>query len=283
MTGAIRISSRLAIVLLMLASLAAFPSAGSAADEEPPQQLLPDLRTRRPGDLGLDASRMPGRRLLRFTNVIFNRGKGPLELGPKAEDCNGNGDLTDDRTAYQHVFEDTNGDGVFGRADDPTFTEQPAGCQLFHPAPDHNHWHFEDFARYELLSFNKDGTLGPVVTSSDKVSFCLFDTSQLKPNLPGFDSKKYYGTEQARCQQDEVTGISIGWSDNYSAFLEGQWVDVTGVPNGRYCLRSTADPTNKLLEIKDTNNARNIKLRLAQNDVHTANRRCTPRPSPSPE
>ena len=279
MPGHLRVSSRLAVVALILATVAAIPTAGAGAGEDVPE-LLPDLRTYRPSDLNLDTNRIPGHRLLRFSNVVLNKGKGPMELGPKAEDCDGNGDPNDDRTAYQHVFEDTNGDGVFSRATD-AFTEQPAGCQIFHSAPDHNHWHFEDFARYELLKYTKDGVLGKVVSVSDKVSFCLVDTNSDKPALPGYSATKYYGTQQARCQQDEVTGISIGWSDSYSYFLEGQWVDITDLPIGTYCLRSTVDPNNRLEELKDTNNWRDIKLRIRTNKVLTANRRCVLR-SPNP-
>ena len=59
-----------------------------------------------------------------------------------------------------------------------------------------------------------------------------------------------FGHKQAFCLEDLIRygslpshgytcgnqGITAGWADLYSKFLSGQWVDITGVPDGDYIL-----------------------------------------------
>jgi len=42
---------------------------------------------------------------------------------------------------------------------------------------------------------------------------------------------------------------------------------VTGLPNGRYCLTSTADPKDGIDEADETNNVRSLLLRLRDGTV----------------
>ena len=80
------------------------------------------------------------------------------------------------------------------------------------------------------------------------------------PDVPGFSAFAYYG----QCARNSITGLSVGWADWYAAFLPGQDLDVTGLPNGRYCLTSTADPRDGIDEADETNNARSRLLRLTR-------------------
>ena len=92
---------------------------------------------------------------------------------------------------------------------------------LYHYSDCHDHFHFDEFARYELLS-------GDVVAAvGHKQAFCMLDTvSWAWPNaLPRFD-----------CANQ---GISRGFTDFYESGLPCQWVDVTDVPPGDYTLRIT--------------------------------------------
>jgi Lysyl oxidase len=279
----------LAFTIFLVVGMALVSGVGAAGEATP---LLPDLRTRPPSQftIDLDEPGHVGTRLLRFSNDVLNRGTGPLELGPKAEDCDENGNFDDDRTAYQHVFKDTetiDSPGEFLRMKDGSpadlFDEREAGCSMFHLA--HNHWHFQDFAKYELRPMATDGPSETVVGSSDKVSFCLVDTNQVRNDLPGFSSTRYYGVGLLHCDKDEVTGISIGWSDLYSAGLADQWIDIGpkggGIPNGTYCMISTVDPSDHLLEIKETNNSRSIRLKIKGNSVEIAQRRTCQRVAPT--
>lgn len=42
-------------------------------------------------------------------------------------------------------------------------------------------------------------------------------------------------------------GMSVGWADVYNWFPPGQYVEVTGVPDGDYILDTTVDPTDRLI------------------------------------
>lgn len=274
MPRASRFFTRVTVVVSLLAAAnflapASGPTAGAAATDP----LEPDLRTRRPNNLVLqrDSGEASGADIIRFSNEILNRGLGPMEMRPEGDcDGDGEGENDDDRMAYQRVFQDTNDNDVFDRygTDKDTALEREAGCTHFHPA--HNHWHFDDFALYELLPYTAEGGLGERVAWSEKIGFCLVDTTQPKPNLPSSPKLQFY---RGGCLADDPTGISVGWADTYGYNLPHQWVDVTGVPNGRYCLRSTADPSNVLVESKDFNNSRSIKVRLRTNRVDYKPRR----------
>ena len=57
-------------------------------------------------------------------------------------------------------------------------------------------------------------------------------------------------------------GMSVGWTDEYNWFLPGQYVEVTGVPDGDYILDTTVDPTGRLVESDKTNNCGSVRIRL---------------------
>lgn len=93
--------------------------------------------------------------------------------------------------------------------------------ELYHYSACHEHYHFDEFARYELR--DPDGVT--VVATGHKQAFCMLDTvSWAWPlALPRFD-----------CANQ---GISRGFTDFYDAGLPCQWIDVTGVAPGEYALR----------------------------------------------
>lgn len=92
---------------------------------------------------------------------------------------------------------------------------------VFHYSDCHSHYHFDEFARYELRD------AGGVVATGHKQGFCLLDSySWAWNNAPG----TYDCSNQ---------GISRGHADIYESDLPCQWVDVTDVPPGDYTLRAT--------------------------------------------
>ena len=266
MPFASRLFLRVTVIVCCLAAATLFLPGGGEAGAGVTNALPPDLKTRRPNDVMLE--RGSGVDLLRFSNEIVNRGRGPLEMRPEG-DCDDN-PSTSDRKAFQRVFQDNNENGVFDRGPD-TAVETSAGCTRFHAQ--HSHWHFDDFALYELIEIDDDGSLGEVVASSEKVGFCLVDTNHLKPQLAGSPADRHYA---GACTQNEATGISVGWSDVYGWDLYHQWIVITGVPNGRYCLRSEADPDNKIVETRNGNNASSIAIRLRTDGVRYKPRRACP-------
>jgi CDP-diacylglycerol--glycerol-3-phosphate 3-phosphatidyltransferase len=103
------------------------------------------------------------------------------------------------------------------------------------PAGGHDHPHYRNFLRYELLDPN-----GSVAATGAKLGFCLEDTS--------CDS----GVRASHTCTDQ--GLTAGCSDTYPYYLGCQYVDVTDVPDGTYELRVTVDPLGQIDEADETNN-----------------------------
>jgi hypothetical protein len=91
---------------------------------------------------------------------------------------------------------------------------------VYHPC--HGHYHIKDFSIYELLT--ADGTQ---VVAGTKQGFCFEDSFKYE------DGGKSHGYE---CGNQ---GITVGWGDWYYKQLVGQWIDITGVPEGDYIVRVT--------------------------------------------
>jgi hypothetical protein len=114
---------------------------------------------------------------------------------------------------------------------------------------EHGHWHLDDFAEYQLWTHTTAGDLEALVTTSGKVTFCLIDEfplDDLNPAVP----EPVFGPCDPHAQ-----GISSGWGETYEAWLPGQSLDITGLPDGPYALLTIIDPEDLLLESNETNNA----------------------------
>jgi lysyl oxidase len=246
----------IAATVTILVAAAAATSAGAGAARK--SRLLPDLVTLRIGQNDLVVRKRKGKLRLRLSNVIGNRGRGPLEIypSPHPSDCDGNGNPANDRDTYQRIFRDSNGDHVFDRQQDAESDELLFGCERFHPP--HHHWHLLDFSRYKLV---RERT-GRTVSRSTKISFCVVDTDRPFARLPGSPWAGYYPAGSADCDRDSIDGLSVGWADTYAWSLPGQQLNVTGLRRGRYCLVSTADPHNLLRESDNSNNARRTRVLL---------------------
>ena len=57
-------------------------------------------------------------------------------------------------------------------------------------------------------------------------------------------------------------GISVGYGDDYSAFLEGQDLPLDGLPDGRYVLVHRVNADRGLKELTYANNAASVLLDL---------------------
>jgi phosphohistidine phosphatase SixA len=199
--------------------------------------LLPDLQTLPPSDLVIQLRYFPEeRKLLRLTNSVVNAGPGPLEVLGIINQATG------DTAVIQQLY-----------TKDGSVVEQSVGEFLFHP--DHNHWHIEDFARYEVWSLNARGDLDSLVALTGKVSYCLRDNTPAV--LAGSPPQAVYTV----CGQ-ELQGISPGWIDTYKFELPGQIVDITAVADGIYALRSTVDANNQLRELDEVNNAATVYIEI---------------------
>jgi hypothetical protein len=177
------------LALAGIGVMAATPPPASAAAADP--QLLPDVVMRPLTEIRIQ--KRQGLKRLRFASIIGNAGTGVVELRPDSpgnsasNDCDRDGDPLNDRKAFQRIFGDSDGDGVFTRGIDTVLDRRFAGCSFFHVA--HDHWHFEEFARYRL----ERPKSGLAVASSEKVSFCVRDSLAFAPALPGSPLVSHYG------------------------------------------------------------------------------------------
>lgn len=115
---------------------------------------------------------------------------------------------------------------------------------------DHKHYHYQDFAAYELRTLTEDGepdySDDGLISTSPKVSFCLMDSLRVRDDSPIMGR---YNT----CNPVEG-GISPGWTDIYTSDIEGQHLSLEDSPDGQYALVVSLDTANSLYETNDDNN-----------------------------
>jgi Lysyl oxidase len=127
-----------------------------------------------------------------------------------------------------------------------------AGTMGFDPQPGHNHWHFEQFARYQLLN-----AAGKVAAGSPKVGFCIAPTDAVDlllphatwvPSFVGFGGQ--CGSTTALWVQEMMP---TGWGDTYDQSKAGQAFDITKLRNGTYYIEIIANPEHVLHEVTTAN------------------------------
>lgn len=201
----------------------------SAAGETGPR---PDLQPLPAWNLRLSGNK----KLLQFAANVWNAGDSPLVLdGYRDPD-------EDHMTAYQYFFD----------ADDNQVGYQQVGELHFHAA-NHNHWHFEDFARYRLYNADKQP-----IRRSMKQSFCLAATDAIDYTVPGADWHPYNTDLATACGGPSALAIrevlQSGNGDTYSQERYGQAINIDGLPNGIYYVAVEANPFSTLIESNTANN-----------------------------
>jgi hypothetical protein len=202
--------------------------------------LLPDLVPVAPDEIYVSYER--GEKLLRFSTTIENRGEGTLYL-------RGEGEMAGGEVPATQVIDHREG-GMY---------ERPAGRMIRDEA--HRHWHFENFALFELWRHEDNLPAGPV-EREHKITFCLIDEARIAPEREDLAAEPRFLECDWRHQ-----GISSGWRETYVASLPGQSLDITSLPNGRYALRTTLDPANLILESDIANNSVTVVLDIEDDDV----------------
>jgi hypothetical protein len=223
--------------LLLGSGVALLSASGTALAATP---LYPNLQTLTPADLSFGTATINGttHRVLRFSNTVWNSGEGRLELRAKTVKTTSG----KKSRVTQRIYDDAGG-----------YTNKQVGDFVYHAT--HNHFHFENFADYELWTradYDRwlSGGQGLAQRRGTKTTFCLMDTNRVQA-LPGSPSSAYY----AQCGLN-LQGISVGWADKYDYSLPDQWIDLgttSYLPDGDYVLRSVADPRNRIYESANRN------------------------------
>ncbi|MBW3668056.1 MAG: hypothetical protein KY443_02475 [Actinobacteria bacterium] len=141
---------------------------------------------------------------------------------------------------------------------------QSAGDLTWHQA--HRHFHFTEFASYELRRLGPDGrpdySDAGLVSMSDKVSFCMEDSKRVNPDaLPA----PFY-----KACSPALQGVSPGWTDIYPPGVPGQNLALIGVTDGRYALIIDMDYANRLYEADDGDNLLEATIEISNNLTEVA-------------
>ena len=236
---------RLLPVAAALALTAAAPASAGVRD------LLPDLDQEMPNNLQVatDATGAVPRFHLGFESAVDNRGAGPLVIS-------GHRDSQDQPEMVA--------DQIVQRGDGSTRTIADVGRLRYVYSEDHDHWHYLGFDHYELRRAGNYKLVAP----DQKTGFCLGDryNTDTATRLPGEPAQAYYTGYCGRTHTELlslVEGISVGYGDIYYANLEGQFVDLTGVPAGQYYLVHRVNADRRLAESDYRNDAASLLVDLS--------------------
>jgi Lysyl oxidase len=231
-----------ALVVLLVAGC----GGGSAVE------LLPDLVQSPPRALEVYQAGDTWR--LAFLSAVENDGRGPMLLVGRRPDQS-----TTAMTVEQLVR----------RSDDTVSTSPVDGEIRFVQSETHRHWHFLDFERYDILTPD-----GRTVGRDQKTGFCLGDryNASRSVEVPGEPEQPVWTQECGRGQPERLIireGISPGFGDDYVPRLEGQWIDITGLPAGSYILRHRVNVDRVLRESDYENNSAETPFELTWSDSGT--------------
>ncbi len=221
-----------------LARPAAHPPTGPEQRASGP---TPDLRSLPAWGISLSKNS----RYLRFSATVWNAGDSPLVVDGFRRDGK---DLMD---AYQYFFD----------ADGTQTGYQSVGHLHWDAKPSHQHWHFEDFARYSLLRQNKTEA-----ARSKKEAFCLANTDAVDLTVPSAAWRPENTDLATSC--GDYSSLSIrevlaaGWGDTYTQYRAGQSFRVDRLRNGIYYVAVAANPDGNLVERSTANNVALRKIRL---------------------
>ena len=215
-----------------------------ASCDPPPADRLPDLRMARLSDISLETT--SGRRLLRFTTVVVNVGRGAFELlGTRSA-----GSPT--MAVQQRVYDDAGGSRY-----------RRTSASMYWSGDGHQHWHVRDLQTYELVRLDNGSRVG----TGAKHGFCFWDNTRFRLSLAGAPQSEVYRGCGVATDTAVWIGLSVGWGDRYGATIVDQYIDVTGLVSGNYRLRATADDANWFVEVDDLNNVTWVDLSISRHKL----------------
>jgi hypothetical protein len=236
----------IAVLVLSATGIALGVGAVALLRSDGPEELLPDLDQAVPSELAIvqegDVYRLV------FASAVDNVGRGPLVI---------EGERADQQTPAMTVNQ------LVRRSDGSERRRTVPGEIRYVESESHAHWHLAGFEVYELLSAPDAEPVKP----GEKTGFCLGDRYETPGDaeLAGKPSRPVW-TEQ--CGRGQPTllqvreGISPGYGDDYAPAVEGQFVDVTNLPAGRYVLAHRVNPDRAIEESDYENNAASVLIQL---------------------
>ena len=243
------------VVAVAVAAVGSTLSASAAAKGNGPCQpstnlaklRCPDLQVAKPSDMYI--SRTPaGRVLLRATNDIQSRGRGPMEL-------RGRRDRERSMNVTQAIYR-RNGKG-------PVLYPTQARLRFFNVGDywGGTYWKVAHPLQFELWRIGNRGKKRKLVRTGPKQFYCFRDLERTGPS-PNSPSEAVYPACNQNPKVNEVTlGTSTGWSDIYPSSYDKQWINVTGL-RGCFAYVLRVDPFDSLFESEKKNNVSQRKIRL---------------------
>jgi hypothetical protein len=237
---------------LTAAALGLVLSGGAqAAPLDPVVDQLPNLVPLKPYDVHVGSTDDGMGTAIRLSVSTANRGRYALDLTAVP-----NAGFPQTSDAYQCVSWAT---------ERVCLERRLVGQFVFHQA--HDHYHFEDYALYELRTLDETGQpdMSPAGLAAPgvKASFCLIDYDpDGPPQHPVYENPHPLYLTCTGSFGVGVQGISPGWRDTYVSRLDGQQIPIDNVPDGDYAVVVTADPKNQLAEANETDNVSFVRIRL---------------------
>ncbi len=243
-----------ALAVAVVAALSV--AAGIAADRGPegvkipPTALLPDLDPSAPIRLEARIATVDGKRRTRmsFASAAENVGAGPLVIRGV-------------RTSIDQEL--MTAEQVIRLPGGSTVAKPQVGTVRYIVDPTHQHWHLEPFMIYELRREKGFALVRP----DEKTGFCLgdrypFDADRVPVPVDRPEFLTNCGLGDTGLLNVEE-GISPGYGDDYHPWLDGQWIDITGLRAGRYVLVHRVNKARLLAESSYANNASSLLVALS--------------------
>lgn len=238
-------------IALLLAAVAAGVLAVTALSRSDGKArlLLPDIDLLAPSSIQIGVARgKDGKRrwLLAFTASAHNVGEGALEIVGRRPNTK-----TKRMRATQQIY----------REDGSIAKNTGAGRLAYVVDPTHQHWHVTPFMEYELKRIRTapGQRLRRVIRRDEKTGFCLGDRQEFDDDARG-GAKPASRVYAHNCGFNKPwmlwmkEGISPGWVDDYQPFRDGQQIDISTIPAGRYRLVQRVNAEGLLRERTLRNN-----------------------------
>jgi Lysyl oxidase len=157
----------------------------------------------------------------------------------------------------------------------------------------HGHYHIKDYADYRLWTpagytqwkalraanpgvcaaqvLDANPSLLSQLVKGNKLGLCFFDVvmmgqlrsaTEICPRT--LDPQTYFDCNFA--------GLGVCWADIYEAGLfgsvDGQWIDITDLPDGEYVLENESNATHLITEADYDNNSTALRVRIKGKNLH---------------